>query len=162
MQTKNIRHRARRFVTQGIYQWLLSHASAQEIERQLRDEPNFNKIDQAHFNALLYGIIDQADTLSQQLAPCLDRPANELSIVEHAVLLIGAYELAWHPDIPYRVVINEAIELAKTYGSIDGYKYVNGVLNKLATQLRAEESSRCGSSRPSDTTAVPKNRAISS
>ena len=96
--------------------------------------------DLEHLDTLLHGVIREADSLSADLTPCLDRPIEQLSPVERAVLLVAVYELKHHVDIPYRVVINEAVELAKTFGGADGYKYVNGVLDKLAAQLRAAET----------------------
>jgi N utilization substance protein B len=95
-----------------------------------------------HFEALVRGVIEHAGELDAALQPFLDRPASSLSPVEHALLLIGGFELARCPDIPYRVVINEAVELAKIYGGTDGHKYVNGVLDKLAAQLRPAETKR--------------------
>ncbi len=139
---KNARHRARKFVTQSIYQWLLTQEDAKEIERQMSEEQGFETIDLAHFQALLYGVLSTVESLKAQLTPYLDRPLHELSPVEHSILLMGAYELAHQPDIPYRVVINEAVELTKTFGSVEGYKYVNGVLDKLASQLRTLEVQR--------------------
>ncbi len=139
---KNARHRARKFVVQSLYQWLLTQEDTKEIERQMREEQGFETIDQAHFQTLLYGVLSTVESVKAQLTPYLDRPLHELSPVEHSVLLMGAYELAHHPDIPYRVVINEAVELTKTFGSVEGYKYVNGVLDKLASQLRTLEVQR--------------------
>ncbi|GAB3627762.1 N utilization substance protein B [Pandoraea terrae] len=136
---KSARRRAREFALQGLYQWLLSRSSAGEIDAHLRTTPGYDKADRTHLDALLHGSIQEADGLSQDLQPFLDRPAAELSPVEHAVLVIGAYELRHHLDIPYRVVINEAVELAKTFGGVEGYRYVNGVLDKFAAQARPDE-----------------------
>jgi transcription antitermination protein NusB len=137
---KSARRRSRELATQGLYQWLLSGAPGGEIDAQLRNAQGFDKADLEHLNTLLHGVIREADSLSADLAPCLDRPIEQLSPVERAVLLVAVYELKHHVDIPYRVVINEAVELAKTFGGADGYKYVNGVLDKLAAQLRATET----------------------
>lgn len=137
---KSARRRSRELATQGLYQWLLSGAPAGEIDAQLRGAQGFDKADQEHLDALLHGVIRESDALSADLAPCLDRPIEQLSPVERAVLLVAAFEFKHHVDIPYRVVINEAVELAKTFGGSDGYKYVNGVLDKLALKLRATES----------------------
>lgn len=134
------RRKAREFALQALYQWKLTGYSAETIEHQLRDEEGFDKIDDAFFRLLLRGATEHAAALEQQLQPCLDRPATELSPVEYAILLLAAYELAYQPEIPYRVVINEAVELAKTYGGADGYKYVNGVLDKLGITVRAVEA----------------------
>ncbi len=137
---KSARRRSRELATQGLYQWLLSGAPAGEIDAQLRGVQGFDKADQEHLDALLHGVIREGAELSADLTPCLDRPIEQLSPVERAVLLVAAFEFKHHVEIPYRVVINEAVELAKTFGGSDGYKYVNGVLDKLALKLRATES----------------------
>lgn len=137
---KSARRRSRELATQGLYQWLLSGAPAGEIDAQLRGAQGFDKADQEHLDTVLHGVIRENAELSADLMPCLDRPIEQLSPVERAVLLVAAYEFKHHVEIPYRVVINEAVELAKTFGGSDGYKYVNGVLDKLALQLRATEA----------------------
>jgi N utilization substance protein B len=129
---KKSRRKAREFALQGLYQWELTGDSAETIAAQLREDKAFARIDGDHFVSLLGGAIAQAPALDDLLAPHLDRSVKELSPVEHAILLLAAFELQNHPEIPYRVVINEAVELAKTYGGTDGYKFVNGVLDKLA------------------------------
>ncbi|HWX11293.1 MAG TPA: transcription antitermination factor NusB [Trinickia sp.] len=144
---KSARRRSRELATQGLYQWLLSGAPAGEIDAQLRDAQGFDKADKEHLDAILHGVIRDAEALSADLAPCLDRPIEQLSPVERAVLLVAAYEFKGHPDVPYRVVINEAVEIAKTFGGADGYKYVNGVLDKLALKLRAVETQAARGSR---------------
>lgn len=133
------RHRAREFALQGLYQWLLNNEDAGAIDAHIREAHGFNKADAEHFDALLHGTIKQVSTLREGLAPLIDRPINQLSPVEHAALLIGAYELTNHIEIPYKVVINEAVELTKSFGGIDGHKYVNGVLDKYAATARAVE-----------------------
>lgn len=130
------RHRAREFALQGLYQWLLNNEDAGAIDAHIREAHGFDKADAEHFNALLHGSIRQAATLRESLAPLIDRPIDQLSPVEHAALLIGAYELGSHIEIPYKVVINEAVELTKSFGGIDGHKYVNGVLDKFAAKVR--------------------------
>ncbi len=137
---RSARRRSRELAVQGLYQWLLSREDAGVIEAHLTGAHEFAKADREHFQALLHGSIRDADDLHAAIAPCLDRPIAELSPVEHATLLVGAYELLRHPEIPYRVVINEAVELAKTFGGTDGYKYVNGVLDRVAMQLRPHEA----------------------
>jgi len=133
------RHRAREFALQGLYQWLLNNEDAGAIEANIRQAHGFDKADAEHFDALLYGAIKQVAELRAGLTPLIDRPIAELSPVEHAVLLIGAFELKNHIEIPYKVVINEAVELAKSFGGIDGHKYVNGVLDRFAAQVRDSE-----------------------
>lgn len=138
-KSRSPRHRAREFALQGLYEWLLNRDDAPVIVEHIRQAHGFDKADNAHFVALLSGTIQQADGLHAEIAPLLDRPLEELSPVEHAILLIGAFELSNHIEIPYRVVINEAVELAKSFGGIDGHKFVNGVLDRLAAKLRAQE-----------------------
>ncbi|MRX10750.1 transcription antitermination factor NusB [Pseudoduganella sp. FT25W] len=133
------RHRAREFALQGLYQWLLNNESASTVVNHIRGAHGFDKADAEHFTVLLNGAIGSSVELREMFAPLVDRGINELSPIEHAVLLIGAYELKNNLEIPYRVVINEAVELTKSFGGIDGHKYVNGVLDKLAGQLRPEE-----------------------
>jgi N utilization substance protein B len=133
------RHRAREFALQGLYQWLLNSEDAATVVTNIRAAHGFDKADAAHFDVLMYGVIRDAATLRASLTPLIDRSIAELSPIEHAVLLIGAFELKTQLDIPYRVVINEAVELTKSFGGIDGHKYVNGVLDKLAAQLRDVE-----------------------
>ncbi len=138
-QAKSTRRRARELALQGLYQWLVSRTDGAEIEAHIQEQEGFEKCDKAHFDALLHGGIAEAVVLDAVLARHVDRKTTLLSPVEHAVLMIGAYELTHCIDIPYRVVINEAVELAKSFGGTDGHKYVNGVLDKTATDLRPVE-----------------------
>ncbi len=138
-KSRTPRHRAREFALQGLYQWLLNGEDAGAIEAHIREAHGFDKADAAHFDALLYGTIRQAGELRTALSPLIDRPLAQVSPIEHVALLIGAYELKNHLEIPYRVVINEAVELTKSFGGIDGHKYVNGVLDKLAASVRSVE-----------------------
>jgi N utilization substance protein B len=137
---KTSRRRSREFALQGLYQWQLARTDPETIARQLAEAKGFDKIDGAYFSTLLTGAIGQAQMLEEQLAPCLDRAYAGLSPVERGILLLAGYELTRCPEVPYRVVINEAVELAKTYGGTDGHKFVNGVLDKLAVRLRAAEA----------------------
>ena len=141
---KSARRRAREFALQGLYEWLLNQTDVGVVAAHLRDADGYAKADRDHLDALLTGVIRDQAVLTEQLLPLLDRPVGELSPVERAALLIGAYELIHCIDIPYRVVINEAVELTKTFGGTDGYKYVNGVLDKLAATARAPEVSARG------------------
>lgn len=136
---KSPRHRARELALQGIYQWRVTAGDDAQIEKQIHAEKNLGRYDKELFSALLRGALKQHADLEALLAPHLDRPIAEISHVEFAVLLLGAFELSQHHEVPYKVVINEAVELAKTFGGIDGHKYVNGVLDKLALQVRALE-----------------------
>jgi N utilization substance protein B len=137
---KSARTRAREFALQGLYQHLVGRNEAGSIDQFTRDLIGFHKADAAHFDALLHGCIAQAAELDAAIGPHLDRKLAEVSPIEHGVLWIGVYELMHCPDVPWRVVINECIELAKSFGGTDGYKWVNGVLNKLGPQLRASET----------------------
>lgn len=137
---KSARRRSREFAVQGLYQWIVSREDVGAIEAHLADAPGFDKADREHFRGLLHGVVKAIEPLHAAIAPHIDRRLEELSPVEHATLLVAAYELAHHPEIPYRVVINEAVELAKTFGGTDGYKYVNGVLDRVASRLRPAEA----------------------
>jgi N utilization substance protein B len=136
---KSQRRRARELAVQGLYQWLVAGGEASVIDAQLQEHEGYAKCDSVHFDALLRGCIEQAAVLDAALARHVDRKTTELSPIEHAVLMIGAYELQHCMDIPYKVVINEAVELAKSFGGTDGHKYVNGVLDKVAADLRPAE-----------------------
>lgn len=138
-KNRSPRHRAREFALQGLYQWLLNNEDSGAIEAHIREAHGFDKADREHFDSLLHGAINQSIALREEIAPLIDRGIAELSPIEHAALLIGAYELRNHVEIPYRVVINEAVELTKSFGGLDGHKYVNGVLDKLAAKLRSAE-----------------------
>ena len=134
------RHRARELALQGVYQWRVTAGDEEQIEKQILAEKNLGRYDKELFSKLLRGALSQHANLEALLAPHLDRPLAELSPVEFSVLLLGAFELSQHIEVPYKVVINEAVELAKTFGGTDGHKYVNGVLDKLAVQVRAAET----------------------
>ena len=137
--SRNPRRRAREFALQGLYQWQLAGTPVETIEQQLAEASGFDKIDGDYFRILLRGAISsQADT-EAAFRPHLDRPVNELSPIERGILLLSGFELKQQLDVPYRVVINEAVELAKSYGGTDGHKYVNGVLDKLAGEWRVVE-----------------------
>ncbi|MEH3087638.1 MAG: transcription antitermination factor NusB [Xylophilus ampelinus] len=136
---KSARTRAREFALQALYQHLVGGNDAAAIDRFTRDLAGFHKADSAHYDALLHGCVGQAAELDALIAPLLDRPMAEISPVEHATMWIGAYEFQFCADVPWRVVINECVELAKEFGGTDGHKYVNGVLNGLAPKLRAAE-----------------------
>jgi transcription antitermination protein NusB len=133
------RRRAREFVLQGLYQRQLSGNAPEAIRTQLTEAPGFGRADAPYFEVLWRGAVTDYDGLVDLIAPLLDRKASELSPIERAILVIGAWELRDRAEIPYRVVINEAVELARTYGGTDGHKFVNGVLDKLAMNLRAAE-----------------------
>jgi transcription antitermination protein NusB len=137
--TSSPRRRARELVLQGLYQRQLSGNEPEAIRLQLVESPGFPRADQSYFTELWGGVTRGLDALLDLFAPLLDRPVAATSPIERAILVIGTWELAHRPEIPYRVVIDEAIDLAKAYGGTDGHKYVNGVLDKLAARLRADE-----------------------
>jgi len=133
------RRGSRGLALQGLYQWLVNASDADDILAQIRDMDGYAKADQAYLKLLVQGVVFNADALRERIRPYLDRPTKNLSPVEHALLLMAACELTTQRKTPYRVVINEAVELAKSYGGTDGHKYVNGVLDKLAAELRPDE-----------------------
>jgi N utilization substance protein B len=130
---------AREFTLQGLYAALVGGGDVTLIAANLKEDPEFRRADEAYFRTLLYGVLKEVAALGERLTPLLDRPLAELSPVERAILLVGAYELLYCPDVPWRVAINESVELAKKFGGTDGHKYVNGVLDKLAQDVRAVE-----------------------
>ena len=137
--SKSDRSRAREFALQGLYQSLVGGNPVNDIDTFTRDLAGFNKADAVHFDALLRGCVAQSAQLDALIVPLLDRPMGEISPIEHAVMWIGTYEMQYCLDVPWRVVLNECIELAKEFGGTDGHKYVNAVLNGIAPSLRAAE-----------------------
>ena len=137
--SRSPRRRAREFAVQGLYQLLLTGGEPRDVARQVAESEGFGRGDQPMFERLWAGTVAARTELDQLLAVYLDRAPAALSPIEHAILLLGAYELQAMIETPYRVIINEAVELAKVYGGTDGHKYVNGVLDKLAAQLRRPE-----------------------
>ena len=145
------RSRAREFAVQALYQHLVGRQDAESIDQFTRGLSGFHKADSVHYDALLHGCIREAAELDALILPLLDRKLEEISPIERAVMWIGAYELQHVPDVPWRVVINECIELAKEFGGTDGHKYVNAVLNGLAASLRpleVEADRATGKARP--------------
>ena len=136
---KSARTRAREFALQALYQHIVGRNEATDIDLFTRDLAGFHKADSVHYDAVLHGCIAQAAALDALITPMLDRPLAEVSPIERGVLWMGAYEFQHCLDVPWRVVLNECIELAKSFGGTDGHKYVNGVLHKLAAQLRPVE-----------------------
>lgn len=130
---------ARSFTLQGIYAWLVGGADVTLIAANLAEDEQFKRADEAYFRTLLYGVLKEEDLLNSHIGRFIDRKLTELSPIERGILLIGAYELLHCPDVPMRVVINEGVELAKSFGGTDGHKYINGVLDKLAQDVRAAE-----------------------
>lgn len=139
MSATNERTRARRYALQALYEWQVSENSPRDIEQQFLIEHQSRKFDRKYFNELLIDVSKQVEELDALIQPLSDRPFDEIDIVEKAVLRLGCYELKNRLDIPYRVVINEAIELTKTFGADQAHKFVNGTMDKLAEKLRITE-----------------------
>ena len=141
---RSARRAARELALQGIYAWLVRGGTGVEhtgaIDAHLRDADDFSEADAQWFNTLLHGVVREADELRERFTPFIDRPLAELSPIEHGILLIGSFELVNHIEVPYKVAINEAVELAKSFGGTDGFKFVNGVLDKVAAQARPMET----------------------
>jgi N utilization substance protein B len=136
---RSARSRSREFALQALYQVLVGRNEASAVDTFTRDLAGFGKADAVHYDALLFGCSAQAEALDRLIEPLLDRPLAEISPIERATMWMGAYEFQHCLDVPWRVVLNEYIELSKRFGGTDGHKYVNGVLNGLAPQLRAME-----------------------
>ncbi|HEY8553454.1 MAG TPA: transcription antitermination factor NusB [Burkholderiales bacterium] len=136
---KGSRHRARRSAVQALYQWQVARQAPHEIESHFLADDTLEGADLEYFRHLVREIPVRQEALDAHLAPHVDRPIGEIDPVERAILRLGAFELECHPEIPYRVVLNEAVELAKTFGAEQGHKYVNAVLDRVAAQLRAHE-----------------------
>ncbi|MCZ8094518.1 MAG: transcription antitermination factor NusB [Acidovorax sp.] len=160
--SKSNRSRAREFALQALYQHIVGRNDAAAIDSFTRDLAGFHKADAAHYNAVLHGCINTAEDLDALITPLLDRKLGEISPIERACMWIGVYEFQHCMDVPWRVVLNECIELAKEFGGTDGHKYVNAVLNGLAPRLRAAEvasdkSSEKAQGKPAaDSTAAPE------
>ena len=136
------RVRARRTAVQACYQWLISNQPMSEIiDEFINEREELKKADRDYFQDLLRGVNRYSGELDEILAPCLDRPLVEVSPVERAILKLGAYELVHHPELPWRVIMNETVELAKMFGAEQSHKYVNGVLDKAARKIREAEIS---------------------
>ena len=133
------RAKARRLILQGLYQWQLSGTPAREVIAELEASQNTKDVDLGYFEEALKGIIAGSADLEALYASHLDRPLEQLDPIERGILLIGAFELKQRPDVPYRVVLNEAVELTKSFGAEEGHKYINAVLDKTAAALRKAE-----------------------
>jgi N utilization substance protein B len=133
------RRKARHYALQALYQWHMAGASPAAIEAEFRSDYDFDVVDLEYFQALVHGVPAQAAELDALIEPILDRKLSELDPVERSLLRLGTYELRERLDVPYRVVINEAVALAKKFGASESFRYVNGVLDRLAADLRAPE-----------------------
>jgi len=134
--SSNPRRRARRAALQAIYQWQMTAEALDTIAAQFRDDKSWKRIDEELFCAHLYGVPAAATALDETLQPILDRPVAQLDAVERAILRMGAFELTHRQDIPWRVIINECVELAREFGAEQSHKYVNGILDNLARRTR--------------------------
>lgn len=139
MTNRKQRHRARRLAFQAIYQWEMTEHKPVDLELQFREANDFSKIDEAYFSRLVHGVITKISAVDEAFENVLDRKKKELNPVELSILRLATYELLFELEVPYKVVINEALELTKTYGATEGYKYVNAVLDAIAPKLRPEE-----------------------
>ena len=139
---RSARRRSREFAVQALYAWQLADTPLRDLIAQTSEMEEYTKADEACFKRLLGGAIREAPALREAIGPHIDRPWAELSPVERSILLLAAYELKESQEVPFRVVINEAVEIAKSFGGTDGHRYVNGVLDKLARVLRPLEPAR--------------------
>jgi N utilization substance protein B len=142
MNAVQMRRKARQRALQALYRWQLNPQSARDIQQEFLQTQDMQQVDMEHFSELLRECIARSESLDQVITPYIDIPIKQLDPVEHCILRISAYELTQRLDIPYRVVINEAVDLAKKFGAEQGHKFINGVLDKAAQQLRPGEISR--------------------
>lgn len=133
------RRKSRELVLKAVYRGMINAGELKQVFLDMKEDPEYTRADEAYFKALLEGVTAKIDALDQQIAIFIDRKLSELSPVEHAILRISSYELMFDSTIPYRVAINEGVELAKLYGGADGHKYINGVLDKVAANVRPQE-----------------------
>lgn len=135
------KQRARKLALQSLYQWLMSAAEPSEIEAQSIAANDMNKVDVDYFRHIFHGVCKQCEQIEEVFTPHLDRPITHLNPIEHSILRLSTFELLNCPELPFQVILREAVLLAKEFGSQDGYRYVNGVLNKVARQIRTTEIS---------------------
>lgn len=159
--TRSARRRSREFALQALYQWQVAGQSLTAIEAQYADMEGYGKADEPLFQQILRGAVAKSAELAQIMTPHLDRAWAEVSPVERAILLLSGWELTTMPETPYRVILNEAIELAKVFGGTDGHKYINGVLDKLAAGVRASEVAQNEPVPPRESKRATKPAAVS-
>lgn len=133
------RSMARKRAVQALYTWELSNNDLSDIETQFLMEQDMKDVDKKYFKELLHKVPAKVDELDEQITQHLDRPMKEVDPVERAIMRLGVYELKYRPDVPYKVIINESVELAKIFGAEEGFKYVNSILDNAAKTLRAVE-----------------------
>lgn len=136
------RRKSRELALKALYRNRMNAGDIKQLRLDSLDDPDYFKADEAYFKQLLTGVIDHTEAIDGMITQFIDRQLDELSPIEHAILRISGYELMFDMSIPYRVAINEGVELAKAYGGIDGHKYINGVLDKIAAQVRPQEIQR--------------------
>lgn len=136
------RRKSRELALKAIYRIMMNESDLKQVLLDMKDDPEYVKADESYFKQLLQGVLEKLATLDEQIAVFIDRQLDELSPIEHAILRVSTYELVFDTTIPYRVAINEGVELAKTYGGSDGHKYINGVLDKIAASARPQEFRR--------------------
>ena len=136
------RRKSRELVLKAVYRGMINASELKQVIADAKEDPEYIKADEAYFKQLLDGVTSKTDDLDTQIAVFIDRKITELSPIEHAILRISSFELMFDASIPYRVAINEGVELAKLYGGVDGHKYINGVLDKIAAQARPQEFRR--------------------
>ena len=132
---------ARRLTVQALYQWLVNETPPEKLLQQFREEDSLGRADVDYFKSLLHGTLRESGTLIDTFSEYLDRALEQIDPVERAVLMLGSYELMFCPEVPWKVVVNESVNLAKMFGAEDSYKYINGVLDKVARTVRAVEVS---------------------
>lgn len=133
------RRKSRELVLKAIYRCMMNESDINQVFLDMQDDPDYTKADESYFKLLLQGVLEQQATLDAQIATFIDRALDKLSPIEHAILRVSSYELIFDMSIPYRVAINEGVELAKIFGGADGHKYINGVLDKVAESARPHE-----------------------
>jgi N utilization substance protein B len=133
------RHKARRLATQALYAWQMGGQDLEDIDEQFQLDHDMSKVDQEYFTELLHKVPANLQELDEHIIPLLDRDLNQVDPTERAILRLGTYEMAFRPDIPYKVVINEGVELTKTFGAEDGHKFINSILDGIARKLRSGE-----------------------
>ena len=150
------RHKARRLATQALYAWQMSGQDLADIDEQIRLDHDMSKVDQKYFAELLHKVPAHLEELDEHITPLLDRDLEKVDPTERAILRLSTYEMAFRLDVPYRVVINEGIELAKTFGAEDGHKFINGILDGIAQKLRSVEIKAGASRSKSSANVSPK------
>ena len=138
----NNRRKSRELVMKSIYRGILNQFDVNQIKKDIKDDPDYLKADEVFYQNLFDGVMSNMDQLNSEISNFIDRPIEKLSPIEHSILCISIYELIYDTTIPYKVAINEGVELAKTFGGIEGYKYINGVLDKVAEKKRPLEFSK--------------------